>query len=71
MSKTFDKVWHDGLLFKLKQNGIDGKLLNHLKNYLNHRKQQILLNGTESECGLIESGYSNDLYLYPCSFEFI
>ena len=22
MSKAFDKVWHDGLLFKLKQNGI-------------------------------------------------
>ena len=22
MSKTFDKVWHEGLLFKLKQNGI-------------------------------------------------
>ena len=22
ISKTFDKVWHDGLIFKLKQNGI-------------------------------------------------
>ena len=27
MSKAFDKVWHVGLLFKLKQNGIHGKLL--------------------------------------------
>ena len=27
MSKAFDKVWHEGLLFKLKQNGINGKLL--------------------------------------------
>ena len=27
MSKAFDKVWHEGLIFKLKQNGIDGKLL--------------------------------------------
>ena len=24
MSKTFDKVWHAGLIFKLKQNGIGG-----------------------------------------------
>ena len=27
MSKAFDKVWHKGLLFKLKQNGISGNLL--------------------------------------------
>ena len=26
MSKAFDKVWHEGLIFKLKQNGIEGKL---------------------------------------------
>ena len=24
ISKAFDKVWHDGLIFKLKQNGISG-----------------------------------------------
>ena len=28
ISKAFDKVWHEGLLFKLKQNGISGNLLN-------------------------------------------
>ena len=27
ISKAFDKVWHDGLIFKLKQNGISGCLL--------------------------------------------
>ena len=27
ISKAFDKVWHDGLIFKLKQNGISGILL--------------------------------------------
>ena len=27
MSKAFDKVWHEGLLFKLRQNGINGKLI--------------------------------------------
>ena len=27
MSKAFDKVWHEGLIFKLKQNGVTGKLL--------------------------------------------
>ena len=34
MSKTFDKVWHKGLLFKLKTYGVEGNLLNLLSNYL-------------------------------------
>ena len=25
MSKAFDKVWHDGIIFKLKQNVINGE----------------------------------------------
>ena len=27
ISKAFDKVWHDGLIFKLQQNGVSGSLL--------------------------------------------
>ena len=27
ISKSFDKAWHQGLLYKLKQNGISGNLL--------------------------------------------
>ena len=27
ISKAFDKVWHDGIIFKLIQNGISGNLL--------------------------------------------
>ena len=39
ISKAFDKVWHEGLLFKLKQNGISGNLLNLFKSYLSDRMQ--------------------------------
>ena len=28
ISKAFDKVWHDGIIYKLSQNGISGNLLN-------------------------------------------
>ena len=38
ISKAFDKVWHDGLIFKMRQNGISGKLLKLFQNYLSNRK---------------------------------
>ena len=41
MSKAFDIVWHKGLLFKLRQNGIEGKLLEWLNSYLNQIKQNV------------------------------
>ena len=31
ISKAFDRVWHDGLLFKLKSIGISGRLLKWFK----------------------------------------
>ena len=37
-SKAFDKVWHQGLLHKLEENGISGKLLNTAKDFLCQRK---------------------------------
>ena len=55
-SEAFDKVWHDGLLFKLKQNGISGKLLKFFESYLHNRKQRVCLNGFHSDSSSIESG---------------
>ena len=43
ISKAFDKVWYEGLLFKLKQNGLSGKMITLLGNYLNDRKQRVVL----------------------------
>ena len=39
ISKAFDKVWHKGLIFKLKQNGISGKLLNLIKERLSEKQK--------------------------------
>ena len=36
ISKAFDKVWHDGLLYKLESFGISGNLLKLFHSYLNN-----------------------------------
>ena len=56
ISKAFDKVWHDGLIFKLKQNGVSGSLLSLFENYLRARKQRVVLNGSSAEYENIKSG---------------
>ena len=43
ISKAFDKVWKDGLIFKLKSYGVEVELLSLLKNYLQNREQSIAL----------------------------
>ena len=48
ISKGFDKVWHEGLIFKLKQNKISGELLHILSDFLSNRKQRVVLNGQNS-----------------------
>ena len=45
ISKAFAKVWHKGLLYKLKSMGISGDLFNLLENYLSGRLQRVVLNG--------------------------
>ena len=44
VSKVFDKVWHAGLTYELRQNGICGDLINVLNGNLTNRKQTVVLN---------------------------
>ena len=38
ISKPFDKLWYDGLIFKLCQNGISGDIIKVLRDVLRNRK---------------------------------
>ena len=68
ISKAFDKVWHDGLIFKMRQNGVSGRLLKLFQNYLNNRKQRVVLNGFPAGYSTIESGVPQGSVLGPLLF---
>ena len=55
-SKAFDKVWHSGLIFKLKAIGISGLHLKLIKSYLSNRRQRVVLNNGLSTWKIIPSG---------------
>ena len=65
LSKAFDKVWHDDIIFKLKQNGISGNLLDLSPNFLRNRKQRVLLNGQTSSWVDVDAGVPQGFILSP------
>ena len=68
ISKAFDKVWHEGLLFKLKQNIISGNLLNVITDFLYQRKQRVFLNGEHSSWTNTEAEIPQGSILGPLFF---
>ena len=68
MSKAFDKVWHEGLIYKMKCFGISGNLLNLLSSFLHNRKQRVILNGQISEWEYVKAGVPQGSILGPLLF---
>ena len=68
ISKAFDKVWHKGLLFKLKQNGITDTLLEWFNSYLHDRHQRVVINGAISDWKGTSGGVPQGSVLGPILF---
>jgi hypothetical protein len=70
ISKAFDRVWHKGLIHKLKQSGISGNLLKWFQNYLYGREQRVVINGSNSNWLPIRAGVPQGFILGPFLFIF-
>ena len=70
ISKAFDRVWHKGLLYKWQTVGITGHLLQWFTDYLNNRKQRIVLPGVFSHWTNLKAGVPQGFKLGPLLFLF-
>ena len=68
ISKAFDKIWHEGILFKLKPIGVNGKMLTLLTNNLYERYQRVVLYEETSLWELVKSGVPQESVLGPLFF---
>ena len=68
VSKAFDRVWHRGLIFKLKQVGIECELLQWINDYLSDRKQKVVIRNCSSSLKRVNTSVPQGSVLGPLFF---
>ena len=68
ISKAFDRVWHAGLLHKLKSYGISGQIFCLISSFLSNRRLQVLLDGKSSQEYPVNVGVAQGSILGPRLF---
>ena len=68
ISKAFDRVWYDGLIYKLIRCGVSGQLLALITSFLNDRKQRTVLNEQCSTWGDVTARFPQGSILGPLFF---
>ena len=49
ISKAFDRVWHAGLLYKLKSHRISGQIFGLISSFFSNRKLEVVLDGKSAQ----------------------
>ena len=68
ISKAFDRIWHHGLLYKLKLLGICGRYYNLIQSFIKSRHQRVVLNGQSSKWSLFQASAPQGSILGPLLF---
>ena len=68
ISKAFDRVWHAGLLHKLKSYGISGQIFGLISSFLSNRRLQVVLDGESSQEYPVNAGVPQGSILGPTLF---
>ena len=58
-------VWHEGLIFRLKSNGVSGKFLDLIESFLSKHYQRVVLNGKSFSWRLVLAGVPQGFVLCP------
>ena len=66
--KAFDRVWHAGLLHKLKSYGIPGEIFGLISSFLSNRWLRVVLDGKSSQEYLVNAGVPQGSILGPTLF---
>ena len=68
ISKAFDRVWHAGLLSKLKSSGISGQVFGRISSFLSNGRLRVVLDGKSSQEYPINAGVPQGSILGPTLF---
>ena len=68
LSSAFEKVWHNGLLAKLSQIGVNGSFYDILGSYLDDRRQIVVVDGQKSDTLDVKAGIPQGSRLGPLLF---
>ena len=68
ISKAFDRVWHEGLIYKIQSTEISGTALKLIKSFLSGRFQRVLLNSKTTSWSPILASVPQGSILGPLFF---